>query len=452
MTIPGKSKSILVIEDDATLNRLIVDQLKRLGHEARGVSSLEKADEAVKTQEPDLIMLDLRLPDSTGTGDIGRLSRICPVIILTAYGSVEQAVQTVQAGAADFLIKPVSPGRLELAVTRALETADMRRKIEILETQVKGRPGNRMIGESAAFLRIREMIGLVAPAETTVLIEGESGVGKELVAEAIHEGSARADGPLITIDCTTLQENLLESELFGHERGAFTGADRKKEGLIEAAAGGTLFLDEIGEISPSIQAKLLRVLETGRYRRLGGTRDLAANVRFVAATNRELADWAKKGKFREDLYYRLTAFVISVPTLKERREDILPIARHFVETRAFQRNLRKQFSPAAEKALTGYAWPGNIRELRNVVERGLLMSSNATTIAPEHLSLPRASRGEESAFTLSFERTPNLEELKSAYYRRILEGSKASKSDVARIMGISERSIYRILKDENPEI
>lgn len=448
--MPARSKSILVIEDDATLNRLIVDQLKRLGHESSGVATLEKADEAIRAQEPDLILLDLRLPDSTGAGDIERLSRLCPVIILTAYGSVEQAVQTVQAGAADFLIKPVSPGRLDLAVRRALETADMRRKIEILETKVRGRTASRMIGESPAFVRIREMIGLVAPADTTVLIQGESGVGKELVAEAVHEESGRSDGPLITIDCTTLQENLLESELFGHERGAFTGADRKKEGLIEAAAGGTIFLDEIGEISPAIQAKLLRVLETGRYRRLGGTRDLAANVRFIAATNRDLADWAKRGKFREDLYYRLTAFVISVPPLRERREDILPIARHFVETRAFQRNLRKTFSPAAEKALLGHGWPGNIRELRNVVERGLLISAGASTIATDHLSLPREAGGGEGAFTLAFERTPSLDELKAAYYRKVIDGAQSPKSDIARIMGISERSIYRILKGENP--
>ncbi len=443
----NSGKNVLVVEDDATLNRLIVDQLRRLGYEAVGVTSLAHADSAIAAQEPGAILLDLRLPDSTGTADIERLSKLCPVIILTAYGSVEQAVQNVQAGAADFLIKPVSPGRLELAVRRAIETASMRRKIEILETQVKGRPANRMIGKSPAFERVLEMIGIVAETDTTVLIQGESGVGKELIAESIHEGSPRRDHPLVTIDCTTLQESLLESELFGHERGAFTSADRKKEGLIETAAGGTLFLDEIGEISPAIQAKLLRVLETGRFRRVGGTRDLMANVRFVAATNRNLASWAKEGKFREDLFYRLTAFVVDVPPLRERREDILAIANHFVETRSFLRNVPKRFGRTAEKALLDYAWPGNIRELRNVVERGLLMSATARDILPEHLSLPRAGNPGDSAFTLRFDHEPTLDEVRNAYLRKILAEHDVPKAKLAEITGISERSIYRVLSD-----
>jgi two-component system NtrC family response regulator len=445
--VTNSGKNVLVVEDDATLNRLIVDQLRRLGYEAVGVTSLAQADSAIAAQEPGAILLDLRLPDSTGTADIERLSKLCPVIILTAYGSVEQAVQNVQAGATDFLIKPVSPGRLELAVRRAIETASMRRKIEILETQVKGRPANRMIGKSPAFERVLEMIGIVAETDTTVLIQGESGVGKELIAESIHEGSPRRDHPLVTIDCTTLQESLLESELFGHERGAFTSADRKKEGLIETAAGGTLFLDEIGEISPAIQAKLLRVLETGRFRRVGGTRDLMANVRFVAATNRNLASWAKDGKFREDLFYRLTAFVVDVPPLRERREDILAIANHFVETRSFLRNVPKRFGRAAEKALLDYAWPGNIRELRNVVERGLLMSATARDILPEHLSLPRAGNPADSAFTLRFDHEPTLDEVRNAYLRKILAEHDVPKAKLAEITGISERSIYRVLSD-----
>jgi transcriptional regulator with PAS, ATPase and Fis domain len=291
------------------------------------------------------------------------------------------------------------------------------------------------------------MIGIVAETDTTVLIQGESGVGKELIAESIHEGSPRRDHPLVTIDCTTLQESLLESELFGHERGAFTSADRKKEGLIETAAGGTLFLDEIGEISPAIQAKLLRVLETGRFRRVGGTRDLMANVRFVAATNRNLASWAKEGKFREDLFYRLTAFVVDVPPLRERREDILAIANHFVETRSFHSNVPKRFGRTAEKALLDYAWPGNIRELRNVVERGLLMSATARDILPEHLSLPRAGNPGDSAFTLRFDHEPTLDEVRNAYLRKILAEHDVPKAKLAEITGISERSIYRVLSD-----
>ncbi len=445
------ARTILVIEDDTTLNRLLVGQLKRLGFEAVGVRSMAEAETSFPNEEPLLILLDHRLPDSSGMDAVERLSENCPVIILTAYGSIDQAVQAVQAGASDYLIKPVSPSRLELAVKRAIETATMRRKIELLETQVKGKSGPRMVGQSQAFLKIRELVSLVAKADTTVLIEGESGVGKELVAQSIHAESERGASQLFTIDCATLQENLLESELFGHERGAFTGADRKKEGLIEVADGGTVFLDEIGEISPSIQAKLLRVLETGRFRRLGGTRDLSANVRFIAATNRDLADLVKEGKFRGDLYYRLSAFVIKVPSLRERRGDILLIAHTFLEGRAFMRNLKKQFHPSAEQALLAYDWPGNIRELRNVVERGLLMSGGAIMIQPHHLSLPETQGSSRGVFDLRFDHEPTLDELRATYLKRMLEIHGGNKAKAAKAMGISERNIYRLTNPEKTD-
>jgi DNA-binding NtrC family response regulator len=439
-----RTLSILVIEDDPALNRLMVDQLKRLGFAAVGCNSMAAAETHIQQQEPAVVLLDLRLPDVAGMDAIARFRDLCPVIILTAYGSVEQAVQAVQAGAADFLIKPVSPNRLELSVTRALETASMRRKIEHLETQVRARSGPRMIGDSKAFEHIREMIGLVARANTTVLVEGESGVGKELVAESIHAESPRHDAPLVTIDCATLHENLLESELFGHEKGAFTGAESKKEGLIEVAENGTVFLDEIGEISPAIQAKLLRVLETSRFRRLGGTRDLSANVRFIAATNRNLADFVKAGSFRGDLFYRLSPFVISVPPLRERREDILPIARNFLESRSFMRNVRKAFHASTEQALRNYSWPGNIRELRNVVERGLLMSADQPTILPPHLSLPTSPTAMPGSFNLSFDHEPTMDEVKEALVTKVLAAHGGNKSKAARALGISERNMYRI--------
>ena len=439
------TRSILVIEDDATLNRMLVDQLQRLGYDASGVLNMAAARTAVQAQDPDLALLDFRLPDSSGTEFISWLRDRCPVVILTAYGSIDQAVQAIQAGASEYLVKPVSPARLELAVRRAIETASMQRKIAFLETQVKGRPGPGIVGRSRALQRVQEMIGLVAKADTTVLIEGESGVGKELVAESIHRESGRAKNQLVTIDCCTLQENLLESELFGHERGAFTGADRKKEGLIEVAEGGTVFLDEIGEISPAIQAKLLRVLETNRFRRLGGTRDLTANVRFIAATNRSLQELAREGKFRADLYYRLSAFSITVPPLRERPEDILPIAGHFLAQRQFMRNVPKSFDRETERALCAYSWPGNVRELRNAVERGLIMSADAPAILPQHLALPSGESSRSAAFALSFDHPPTFEELRRKYIETMLGNCGGNKSRAAQAMGISERNIYRLI-------
>ena len=243
-----------------------------------------------------------------------------------------------------------------------------------------------------------------------------------------------------------MQENLFESELFGHERGAFTGADKKKEGLIEVAENGTVFLDEIGEITPSIQAKLLRVLETGKFRRLGGTRDLTSNVRFVAATNRSLKEMSDNGEFRSDLYYRLSAFCIDVPPLRDRRDDIKPIAQYFLETRKFLRNVKKEFSPKTLKALTGYSWPGNIRELRNVIERAILVSGKSSRINTEHISLQDSSRGGSSAVDFSFDHEPTLEEFRNYYLEYLLKSHSGNRHEVARALGMSERNTYRLIK------
>lgn len=444
MTVKGTRTTVLVVEDDVTLNRLLVDQLQRMGYDARGVFTTADARNAVQEREPSLALLDFRLPDSEGIRFLTWLCERTSVIILTAYGSIDQAVEAIQSGASEYLVKPVSPARLELAVRRALETDSLRRRIEFLETKVKGQSGAGIVGESQALIHILNMVRLVAKADTTVLIEGESGVGKELIAEAVHEQSLRTGSPLVTIDCCTLQETLLESELFGHERGAFTGADRKKMGLIEVAEGGTVFLDEIGEINPQIQAKLLRVLETGRFRRLGGTTDLNANVRFVAATNRSLKEQAELGAFRSDLYYRLSAFTIEVPPLRERQEDILPIANRFLAERQFMRNISKALSRKSENLLLAYPWPGNVRELRNSIERGLIMSGEAEEIMPHHLGLPLLEDPRSEAFSLSFDHLPTLDELRNRYIEVVLGNCGGNKARAAHLMGISARSIYRL--------
>lgn len=444
----NNAKRILVVEDDVALNRLLADQLKRQGYMPLTARSMAEAETVLQSSSPALVLLDMRLPDSSGMEAISHFRDVCPVIVLTAYGSVEQAVQAVQAGAADYLIKPVSAARLELAVRQALETAALRRKLEFLETRRDASGASRMVGESKAFQRVEELIQLVSKADTTVLIQGESGVGKELVAESIHRQSPRHGQQLVTIDCATLQENLLESELFGHERGAFTGADRRKDGLIEVADGGTVFLDEIGEIGGAIQAKLLRVLETSRFRRLGGTRDITVNVRFITATNRDLKTLADQGSFRSDLYYRLSPFIISVPPLRERREDIIPLARHFLATRSFMRNVPKSFHSSTEHALEANRWPGNIRELRNSVERGLLMSADAPIILPRHLALP-SSDAATTTFTLSFPHEPTLEEVKQGYIDRMLHAYGGNRHRAALAMGISERTLFRHVRDGN---
>jgi len=445
-TMSKQQKRVLVVEDDRTLNRLLVEQLSRLGFKARGASSRAQALETLEEFEPSLIILDVRLPDTEGMSLLLELHEVCPVVVLTAYGSVTQAVKAVKAGAAEYLIKPVSPHSLELAVNKALETAALKRNAQFWQEQARPDAGPQMIGNSPAFAEVNRMIGLVSPADTTVLIEGESGVGKELVAQSIHSQSPRSANHFVAIDCCTLQENLFESELFGHERGAFTGADRKKEGLIEVAESGTVFLDEIGEISPAIQAKLLRVLETGQFRRLGGTRDLSANVRFVAATNRSLQEMVGEGSFRSDLYYRLCAFIINVPPLRQRKGDIELIAEHFLQTRKFLRNADKKFTPQTLKALAGYNWPGNARELRNVIERSILISAESPRITPHHISLPKLAESNYAKVEFSFDHEPTLEEIRAYYLSYLLEAHNGNRQEVSKALGMSERNTYRLIK------
>ncbi|MCU7861587.1 MAG: sigma-54 dependent transcriptional regulator, partial [Candidatus Thiodiazotropha sp. (ex Lucinoma kastoroae)] len=306
------SESILVIEDDTTLNQLIVRQLTKAGYQSSGVLSWSAAQKHLHSNEPSLIVMDARLPDGDSLEQLPSIVDEYPVIILTAYGSVKDAVDAMKKGAADYLLKPISPEELLLTVERAISTAALRNDHQFCKRQLRATTYKErtLIGHSSALDAIRRLIEAVAQDDISVLVQGESGTGKELVARAIHEYSPRSSRNFVAVDCCTLQEKLFESELFGHEKGAFTGADRQKKGLIEGAAGGTLFLDEIGETDPSIQSKLLRVLETGIFRRLGGIKDLVADVRIVAATNRNLEEMANTDGFRADLYYRLNGFNI----------------------------------------------------------------------------------------------------------------------------------------------
>jgi DNA-binding NtrC family response regulator len=450
MTITSPGKRILVIEDDKTLNAMISRQIRSMGHQPVAAHSWKSAQEALLEEAAALAVLDMRLPDREGLDALPELSAHCPVIVLTAFGTIDHAVRAVKAGAAEYLTKPVNPEQLEIAINRSLENQSLKQSYQFCKARLQAKAEGLMIGESAAFKELTAQIELVAPAATSVLVQGESGVGKELVAHCLHRLSPRSSRNIVPIDCCTLQENLFESELFGHERGAFTGAFARKTGLIDVADGGTLFLDEIGEISPAGQAKLLRVVETGHFRRLGGARDLSADIRLVAATNRDLQEMVNDGRFRADLYFRLAAFVIRVPPLRERREDVPLLARHFLGARDFARKTEKTLTAAALKTLASYDWPGNIRELRNVIERAILVSGPQRDITPEHLGLPQAGPLAPARETrLVFDHVPTLEDIEREYLALLLKEFGGRRSRIASIMGISERSTYRMLSKYN---
>lgn len=442
------SQQILIVEDDATLNQLITRQLAKAGYDTHGVTLWADAHCYLNAHEPALILTDVRLPDGDSLELLPDLVDTYPVIVLTAFGSVRNAVDAMKQGAADYLLKPISQDELLLTVGRTLENSQLRRENQFCKRQLHAREArNRfLIGKSPALAEVMRTIEAVADDDITVLIQGESGSGKELVAQAVHKHSPRSGRSFVTVDCCTLQEKLFESELFGHEKGSFTGADRQKKGLIEVAEGGTLFLDEIGEIDGVIQAKLLRVLETGRFRRLGGTKDLNSQVRVVAATNRDLAEMVDQGDFRADLYYRLNAFNILVPPLRDRREDIPLLAEHFVRHHSFSRRIEKQLSNATVRKLVSYDWPGNIRELKNVIERAIILSRDKTVIAPEHLAFGSASQRNTARINIAFDHNPTLEELEAEYLSLQLKKYSGRRAEVADTLGVSERSVYRMIK------
>ena len=447
MSAQNKRQVILVIDDDTTLNRLMSSQLKAEGYDPVSAHRWVEAEQLLMKIEPDLALLDIKLPDGDGMSKLAELSESCPVLVLTAFGAIDQAVSAIKNGAVDYLTKPADPDALLLAIKRTLATSSLRRDCEYFKKQAaQSGAGREMLGNSAAMVELRRVISMIGPSEATALVLGESGVGKELVAAAIHQGSPRAAEKFVAVDCATLQQSLFESELFGHEKGAFTGADRRKEGLIEVGSGGTIFLDEIGEISLAMQAKLLRVLETGRFRRVGGTKDIDSDVRFVAATNRNLEQMCRDGQFREDLYYRLSAFVLSVPPLRQRLDDIPVLAERFLLTRDFARHAHKKWSPAALSALMSYNWPGNIRELRNTVERAALLSGQDDEIKVSHVGRLHRQRMKDE-FAFSFDHAPTLAEINDAYLDRLLKEDTMSRSEMAQILGISERNLYRMLRE-----
>lgn len=450
------SDPILIVEDDATIRVTVGKFLTKQGYDISVAENGATALALLRQQSFHLVLLDLRLPDMSGMDVLAKLRESDDqglVIIMTAFPEVRTAVASLKAGAYDYIHKPFDLEDLLEQIRRALETHRLRREVEWRRAQSKSAIGlaGGMIGASPAFQAMVGMTHKIAAAgRIPVLIRGESGSGKEHVAQAIHGGSSCASGPWVTLNCSALPEGLLESEIFGHERGAFTDAKQAKRGLLELADGGTLFLDEIGDMSLALQPKLLRVLETQTFRRLGGQKEIRVDVRFVAATHRNLPDMVKQGTFREDLYYRLNVGAIDVPPLRERKEDILPLARHFLARTApaFGAGM-PDLAESAVPCLVGYEWPGNIRELRNVMERAAILCGGSL-ITPEHL--PRElSRRHAAPGTLGWEaprdKIKTLDEVEADYIRTVLFHCAGNKTRAAELLGISRLTLRSKLRE-----
>ena len=385
------SAQILIVEDKESLRTMLRHALERQGHTVLEAGSQPEAIKVLQASQPAVVLSDLRLPEGDGFGVLRASKEIdedVPVIVMTAYGSIEDAVRAMKEGALDFLAKPVDPDHLLLLVHRALEQRRMRNENLLMKEELAVRRGApQLVGDDPSLRKVFASLQRAASTDTTVLIEGESGTGKELFARSLHALSARAEAPFVAINCAAIPETLLETELFGHEKGAFTGAVARKLGKFEMAHRGTLFLDEIGDLPLSLQAKILRALEERRFERVGGTASVQVDVRLVAATNRGLRAAVAARRFREDLDFRLSVFPITVPPLRERPSDIATLAQFFVEK--FCRELKKRpltLSDAAIEELQSYRWPGNVRELQNCIERAAILA-DGDTILPRHLNL-----------------------------------------------------------------
>jgi DNA-binding NtrC family response regulator len=446
--------TLLLVDDEESFRRLIGKELQRAGYEVDSAGTLQEARDALAKRFFNLVVLDVRLPDGSGLDLLPEIKDASPtteVVMLTAYGTVEEAVRAIsELGAHSFLTKPCKLGELEAVLRKAVQKQTLERSNSALQRDVdRLQPSDTFVGNSPQIRELLELVNRVAETDSTVLIRGESGVGKELIARAVHRMSRRARQPIVVVDCASLHENLLQSELFGHEKGAYTGAVRLKHGLFEVADRGTIFLDEIAEISPALQVKLLRVLETGTFRRVGGTTDIKVDVRVIAATNRSLETMMKEGAFREDLYYRLNVFSLHIPPLRERREDIRHLVEHFIRNSPIVPKRRLRVSEEAMDVLKRYNWPGNVRELENVIERALILC-DGEVILPEHLPmgvrLAPTFREEES------DRLATLGEVERRYIQRVLKECKGHRQKAAVILGISERNLYRKLKEiEQPQ-
>ena len=452
--------SVLLVDDEALTLRTIGRALESEGFEILLATSGEEALKSFGDERPELVLLDVVLPGINGIEVLREIKKTAPatiVLMMSAYHVVDRAVEAMKLGAYDYLIKPFHISDMVSTLRRATEMLALRVRVHDTVETAKGRYDfGRVVTESPCMREVLQMARSAAESDrTTILIQGESGTGKEVLAKSIHYNSSRAQMPLVSLNCAALPDTLLESELFGFEPGAFTDARRRKEGLIEKASGGTLFLDEIGNTSPSLQAKLLRVLEEGNFLRLGGTKPIQVDVRIIAATNKLLKEAVASSEFRDDLYYRLNVLPLFIPPLRERREDIVPLALDMMQR--FNKELKKNFvgfTPAAADLLRDYPWPGNIRELRNVIERTMILSKESE-IDAEHL--PEEVRDHHQQAPLeepltAFDLSPTgdqfvpLRELEERYIQDVLNATGQNKTHAARILGIHPTSLLRRLK------
>jgi len=441
-----KKIRVLVADDENNLRDLIVRELSRRGLETEGVGDGEAALGRMREDPYDVVVLDMKMPKKEGIEVLRELQEIPEhpqVIVMTGFQEVATAVEAMKLGAYDYLTKPTKIEELEVLVRKAAEKGQLLRDNVALRAHAPGAgPFGGLVTRSAKMHEVMRMVERVAPTESSVLVLGESGTGKELVARAIHERSTRAERPFVPIHCGALPREVLESELFGHEKGAFTGAVNAKPGLIELADGGTLLLDEIGDMEPDSQVKLLRVLETGTFFRVGGTRPRRVDIRLVAATNRDLTAAMKSGQFREDLFYRINTITVHLAPLRDRREDIGLLAQHFLDTNTTYGH--KRLSPAALAALDGYAWPGNVRELLHVIERGVILCKG-DEITPRDLppEIAGATGAAPAGVAPASAAAPTLEAMERQHIVATLRQVNGHRGKAAALLGIDPKTLYR---------
>ncbi|MTI96706.1 MAG: sigma-54-dependent Fis family transcriptional regulator [Firmicutes bacterium] len=440
--------TILVIDDEKNMRWALSQALSADGHRVLTADDGRDGLEQYAEHQPDLVVLDVKMPGLNGMEVLKKLKELdktLPVLMITAHGTIDNAIEAMKIGADDYITKPFELETVRATIARTLKLASLTREVGLLRQEMQAAD---IIGESPQFMAVMELVAKVAPSPATVLIEGESGTGKELVAKAIHRQSPRSEGPFIGVNCGALPENLLESELFGHEKGAFTGAVNRKPGRFERADGGTLFLDEVGELPPATQVRLLRVLQERELERVGGTETIPVNVRVVTATNRNLAEMVAAGEFREDLFYRLNVVPIHVPPLRERKADIPLLTEHFIGK--YCAELGKPALKVTDEVLavfSGYRWPGNIRELENVLERAVILAGGSelsTDLLPQELFARKAAV--HADFELP-EQGVNLEELEKSLLVQALQKTDGNKTRAANLLGISRHTLlYRLSK------
>ncbi|HTX71775.1 MAG TPA: sigma-54 dependent transcriptional regulator [Rectinemataceae bacterium] len=441
--------TILIADDEKNIREGLAEAFALDGYTTRTAADGGEALRIVESGDVDLVITDLRMPVKSGTEllktVVGRYPGL-PVIVLTGHGTIEDAVTAMRVGAFDFVTKPVNLDHLSLLAKRALEARELARKNRELEAEVESqRRSSSIIGISSEMKKVFDLVRRVAPTRASVMVTGESGVGKELVADAIHNMSPRRDGPLVKVHCAALAESLLESELFGHEKGSFTGAQARKRGRFELANEGTLFLDEIGEINQNVQIKILRVLQERNFERVGGEETVEVDVRIVAATNRDLKKEIAEGRFREDLYYRLNVVNIHVPPLRERRDDIPLLAMAFLREFAEENDKRLEgFDPKARQVLYSYTWPGNVRELRNCVESSVVMAKGPL-VGVEDLPPSIRSSGEEH--DIKVPAGSSLDEAEKILIRETLAAQGGNKSRTAEVLGIGRKTLYQKIEE-----